>query len=969
MAIYRQDTTRSIEPAAANPRLLTEASRLKTESTVGAMKAVSESLFGAYVGAKQAGLREDLQQEVNSLQGEMDAVKRADISAKAEYEQGMAAIPSAVSEFEAAIVTGGENPEAVRSAATLFGKKKENEIVARFRAEQQKVMAARDAVPERYNEFMNRSEKILKQYIAQNPGLANNFRKVSEEVTGKSGLELYSVNKLYEDVNYIEKQKEAAAKAAQQAQQVLMNAYVDDRVKAGVSKTQAMAEFSAVSPEQRLELASASVEAANSKEKAKAALEAGGNQLLNFATITVGDFGTELISKNSNVYARLMSEFKLSRADIAAGNIPDSVKNSPQYKQFISEAGTQVLQLLDSQYSTAVSQLNARAKTTPADADKVKLAKGLLDSWYKEQYDFYTKNPTSWLTAVATKDDRESTIQKRLNIVDTMVRSLGIPADVVAQLGMSGDSTQYKMARERYPRAASIIDHANTMREKVLTGVTSEEFVSLLGQIKSYKEVPASKPPTTPNERLASLSVNQQLQQKLIGAAATGEVNESTVLDLSKYVVSSFHDPANTEQVLAKGVTVIRQTMGKLSENDKASVIKTTNDNAAQFIYGELGHGNKAKQAYIAFVDNAQTFTSTGRTFTTTFIDETGNAPLKLVSKRDVTAPTPAGRPGRQGTNLLDVALSEPTNTNNVLSAIDDMLRVQSTVTGTPIQQLRQTFIKNFNIRSSASVSETYIADFKRAAAGETPVAPEVAPAAPAPAPATPANAMSPLVPADVNTGRTPVGPGETATATPAVSSEDNTRALGLTSADTLGYQTRGLFAGEDTYFRQNPSVAGMATEDGKIIINPYSTLSNTEKKAVVKNEAFRLYMRENNVVPKFAVTPQQKEAFKNTEYGGNETALKQTIVARILTGDPSALATPEQRAEAKLIRQKIPTTKSVTNTTVQGTPLAPATAASAPAAGVRATMADIAAFANSRKLSVDEATKQLRAQGVIIED
>lgn len=42
---------------------------------------------------------------------------------------------------------------------------------------------------------------------------------------------MYSVNKLYEDVNYIEKQKIEAAKRNEQVQQTIQNAYVEDRVK------------------------------------------------------------------------------------------------------------------------------------------------------------------------------------------------------------------------------------------------------------------------------------------------------------------------------------------------------------------------------------------------------------------------------------------------------------------------------------------------------------------------------------------------------------------------------------------------------------------------------------------------------------------------------------------------------------------------------------------------------------------
>ena len=100
-----------------------------------------------------------------------------------------------------------------------------------------------------------------------------------------------------------------------------------------------------------------------------------------------------------------------------------------------------------------------------------------------------------------------------------------------------------------------------------------------------------------------------------------------------------------------------------------------------------------------------------------------------------------------------------------------------------------------------------------------------------------------------------------------------------------------------------------MATEDGKIIINPYSGLSDAEKRAVAQNEGLRLWMREHDFAPDFAVTPAQREAFKNTEYGKpeNETFLKQTIVARILTGDKSAGAyTKEQAAWADKLRRMI---------------------------------------------------------------
>ena len=121
--------------------------------------------------------------------------------------------------------------------------------------------------------------------------------------------------------------------------------------------------------------------------------------------------------------------------------------------------------------------------------------------------------------------------------------------------------------------------------------------------------------------------------------------------------------------------------------------------------------------------------------------------------------------------------------------------------------------------------------------------------------------------------------------------------------ADTTkiyGYEVRSPYQSELLYFHNNPHVGGMAAEDGKIILNPISTLKPDEQMAVARNEAARLYMRENKLTPNFDITPEQKASFANTEYGSaqNEPHLKSTIVARILTGDPSVGAATQQQKE-----------------------------------------------------------------------
>lgn len=106
------------------------------------------------------------------------------------------------------------------------------------------------------------------------------------------------------------------------------------------------------------------------------------------------------------------------------------------------------------------------------------------------------------------------------------------------------------------------------------------------------------------------------------------------------------------------------------------------------------------------------------------------------------------------------------------------------------------------------------------------------------------------------------------------------------------------LHPGESNYFKQNPDVAGMAADDDTVILNPFSDPS-INRDAVVMNEQSRILMRNGTVVPPaFDLTPEQIAAFKGTEYEKDREALRATIAARILTGDPSALdTTPQQRA------------------------------------------------------------------------
>lgn len=121
------------------------------------------------------------------------------------------------------------------------------------------------------------------------------------------------------------------------------------------------------------------------------------------------------------------------------------------------------------------------------------------------------------------------------------------------------------------------------------------------------------------------------------------------------------------------------------------------------------------------------------------------------------------------------------------------------------------------------------------------------------------------------------------------------------------GYPVRSPYPGEDAFFKRNPSVGGMAAEDGQITLNPYSPLSPEERKAVARNEAIRLHQRELGMRYTFPLTRQQGQSLAGTSYAANDDAARETIVARALTGDPSAGdLTDDQRAAAAMTQAHI---------------------------------------------------------------
>ena len=718
--MYRTDITQSIEPAMANPNTLAKVSEAQvaqvrsetamqeTFSKVGAD--IFSGVYKAYTGQQQEkkvkALGEQIGAEVTDLQTQLDDIIASDTAYKTQAELERAQMIGNEDEIRAGAMLAGADPVIANQVANVFTTENENKFISNFREEQQRIMLARDAMPQRQHEMMLRSEALLKKAIAETPELANNFRQIAEQVTGKSRVDLYSVNKLYEDINFIERQKQEAGKAAQKQEDMMRNAYVNDRKVSGTSETQALLEWQQKSPKEKFDLVQASQTYAQSQKDADAALKAGGDALTNLTTLAKISFENELMGDNAHVLSQLKL-LGVSAQQIASGTVPPEIANSTEYKKLVETGGTKILTTLDAQYKTMNDKLMEKMKTVPADAAKARQAQEDLKKWYDDTKKYYTENKNSWLVATTTNTDSLATLQKRLNVVNSLVQSLSLPPDVIASLGMTGDKQAYNDARARYPKTAKALDHFAMLREKAMQGVPDTEWMQLMKDIDAFNGEKQGTAPATATEAVASCVTYEQCND-ITRKAATDKnvVVDDPINHINKQVQLAFADPANTERLLKGGIASINEFINtRVQPADKPNVVNLINMAAERNVYGALGHGDKAKASFTEALAYYDRYKDIG--ITVTFKDNTGASALLVAPTR----PMP-NVPQNKLSVLQDwqrAGSRPPASMGQLqsrLSAVDDVLKLQSQLTGVSIFELRKNFIKTFT--SQGSVSEAY---------------------------------------------------------------------------------------------------------------------------------------------------------------------------------------------------------------------------------------------------------------------
>lgn len=107
-------------------------------------------------------------------------------------------------------------------------------------------------------------------------------------------------------------------------------------------------------------------------------------------------------------------------------------------------------------------------------------------------------------------------------------------------------------------------------------------------------------------------------------------------------------------------------------------------------------------------------------------------------------------------------------------------------------------------------------------------------------------------------------------------------------------------WSSEQAYFASAPNVAGMMTQDQRVILRP--ELQGDSRDSVKLNELMRLRLQ--GYMPVSKLTKPQVEMFKETPYAADATNALRSIFARKISGDPSASLDFSQDAEIRKMRQ-----------------------------------------------------------------
>lgn len=655
--MYRADVTNPVQPSTPSGR----GQAIMAEATAGAVTAGLKGAAQAYsifedikVGEVATGIREEvskLEKEGQRLSAEGHQIK-ADI-AKSIFEAG---------------------PQGDRNA-----------IMAQFEERQRAYAAAAEQLPTKVAEMRQRSGALLKQYITKFPGLAEDFRRVSQNLTGMASLELDSLSTLYGEAKKISQmQADSAAQAAEQESKLREAAIAFMVEKGGYDPVNARV-LATKAPITTLQTWAASIqEGVRSQTRLDEAVKAGGieaakyvnNSLLNIDSMVPLHLGGMMMELN---------EAGVGRID--ASN-PEKLQD-PKVRAILEKGLGSLLAAYD-QSEAAINKQLGVLSSQGADAKAIREAREQVTTRFAQLRKEATTDNV-YLKALASSTGDGATLGKRMRELNSIRTAMGGDSTLNHPFWVTEMGTDAWKRLEASNRTyADNVARVRRAFQAAMDGVGDEDYQAILSGSKTIRaaadRVETMEPPATPVERAAS-GVHLEGAIQSLRRSAQGTVLTPTELNSSLQIVVEQAALTGANAARAReALPLIREAVSKLPKDQQAAAVKLATSRLENRLWSANADADLLKQAMEGLKARQDTVIS--------FADDTGATPLKLrtiTNRPNVTMQTRSGLVSQPQQSVVGEAAS------NITAAIDNKLLIVAALTGKDISQLRRETIEVLN--------------------------------------------------------------------------------------------------------------------------------------------------------------------------------------------------------------------------------------------------------------------------------
>jgi hypothetical protein len=710
---YQMDLVKDVQPSTASAAGVAQArmneGAVKAQTTADMLKLAGGTAFGAYKGKLGA----DFEKQQEALKDEfvtpvVEAGKGL-LEADKLKQEGLVFAAQSADAFAASSILEGQDPDAVYQQAGQLFSKGQSAVLKEYEQKITNYENILARMPSKTNEMFARSEKLLKEYIAKMPGMADEFRQSSARILGRSGIESFTTTQAIEAVGNFSAQQQALVKEAQQRESEYRNAFVKSYVTSGLgTDIEALNAWDSGARSDTYE----NIQAASTIQRRQKALDdsikAGNTSVSSGASQLLSASTGALMSGLTPLQSRL-EQLGVSKQEISSGMFSEQNLNNPKVREALEGFSRTATAGVRSQANNIRSYIAGKIANGEWQADNKarKEVEDSINAWEENTISTYIgDDKTGLLKALSaytnTPKDKLDMINKNLDVYKklTDVIAQTVPEET-RQMMFSNNPGNIKKIAEDYPNLVPIKELFNNLQTAF---EDPSAFAAMLETVTRNTLPAGGVPQNKTQESVTAMSVGTQWaaieslarQKNLVPSQADASLIADTV---SK--------AAATETVgkvfLKKYLPTTTTLFNKLSPAQKQDVVEVVTNNTNSVL---ARHSEFAEERIKAIKE---------RNAVLTFKDASGANPLKIVEEKqkqapDLSNPLTAGASlFARGSDLSPIVGTPPANDvsdlQSALNHIDTALTVRASITGESLLKLRQKFIQDANnvIKSGGS--------------------------------------------------------------------------------------------------------------------------------------------------------------------------------------------------------------------------------------------------------------------------